>query len=208
MITKPLEQAGAALGTHLDKLDEADESIHQLRRNCVFHFAGGFIGELVVGRQDLDEELTQRLVAADHVAGRFLAAGGEGDQVVRRVVDEVARRQRFESAGDRRVADLEELGNVLGAGGLLLPHDVKNRFEIVFEAGAENVFCHRAVSKIFGTAKKLRCDEKNVKVFGKISGTPAFWDAEDADGVPASQRRTSSVVVRWKREHRCQVKQS
>jgi len=38
-----------------------------------------------------------------------------------------------------------------------------------------------------------------VTVTGTVSdpSSPAFWDAGDADGVPASQRRTSSVVIGW-----------
>jgi len=94
-------------------------------------------------------------VPTDHVAGDLLTGRRQGDDIVRSIVDELSCGECFERTRDRRVADVEILRDVLRQGRLFCADDVKDRLDVVLEAGAEGGFGHGRLSKSFRHTEKF-----------------------------------------------------
>ena len=84
-------------------------------------------------------------MAAYNLLGLFLAQGRQGYIAVRLVVYQSPVGKGLKGGGHRGPGHADSVGNVLGPGNPLLLLQVKNRFQIVFQAGSQLLMflgCH------------------------------------------------------------------
>ena len=85
---KFLDQLTVFTWAGFEEIDEIDHLSDNFLRRGMLYFAGPLFSGIAVNTQDLDEKLFERLMAPDHVQRDFPSLFGEGDRLIRSVIDE------------------------------------------------------------------------------------------------------------------------
>lgn len=90
VVDEAFDKPFAAAWAKLDEVDKRDEAFKDRSGNLMLHLAGTLLGQLLIDCEHLDKELLEGLVPFDYITSDQRALGGQGDDVVGRVVDQLA----------------------------------------------------------------------------------------------------------------------